>query len=51
MGDHTGTRAGLKSFAQYGKARTVPAVKTHVRPKESFDFEHLTTALPDAKPE
>ena len=50
MGNHTGTRAGLKSIAQYLKAqgyRTVPANKTHVKPIEVFDFEYVKATLPD----
>lgn len=50
MGNHTGTRTGLKSIAHYLKAqgyRTVLANKTHVKPVEVFDFEYVKATLPD----
>lgn len=49
MGNHTGTRAGLLSIAQYLKAqgyRTVLANKTHIKPPEVFDFEYVAATLP-----
>jgi len=49
MGNHTGTHPNLQSVAQYLKAqgyRTVLANKTHVKPKEVFDFEYVDATLP-----
>lgn len=50
MGNHTGSKPGTKSIAQYLKVqgyRTVLANKTHVKPQEVFDFEYLKATLPN----
>ncbi len=50
MGNHTGTKPGLKSIAQYLQTqgyRTILANKTHVKPTEVFDFEYVNATLPD----
>lgn len=49
MGNHTGCRPGVKSITHYLKDlgyRVVLANKTHVQPKEVFDFEYVQAALP-----
>jgi len=49
MGNHTGTRRGIKSIAHYLKDlgyRVVLANKVHVQPVEVFDFEYVKAALP-----
>jgi arylsulfatase A-like enzyme len=49
MGNHTGTREGLRSIAQYLQAlgyRTVLANKTHIKPTSVFDFEYVQATLP-----
>jgi arylsulfatase A-like enzyme len=50
MGNHTGTKPGLKSIAHHLQAlgyRTVLANKTHVKPVEVFPFEYVKATLPD----
>ncbi|MBS1830126.1 MAG: sulfatase [Acidobacteria bacterium] len=49
MGNHTGSRKGIKSIAHYLKDlgyRVVLANKTHVQPVEVFDFEYVKATLP-----
>ena len=49
MGNHTGSKPGLQSIAQYLKARgyrTVLANKTHIKPASVFDFEYVQATLP-----
>ncbi|MBL8179684.1 MAG: sulfatase [Bryobacterales bacterium] len=49
MGNHTGSRKGVKSIAHYLKDlgyRVVLANKTHIQPPEVFDFEYVKATLP-----
>ena len=49
MGNHSACKPGIKSLPSYLKMlgyRVVLANKTHIKPKEVFDFEYLKATLP-----